>query len=323
MHQRTVTKPLSPLPKPGDLLDDRFLIQHLVARTGVSAVYRAIDTRSYSLVAIKLVAPQQSSSGIAYDDALLMLWREVTLLRDLRRLDVPHLISVRTGIRHSYLATEWIDSQTLNEYLEQHKRSITELQLLALRLCLLVAQLHQGPAAIIHADLKPNNILIRPDGSPVLIDFGLARHTNTSLYGLQQIGTLGYASPEQLRGDVLTLRSDVYSLGRILAELFGPYRTRPQLRITWGVIQQAMAHNPYDRYANATQLHQALAASWQRPTHHAARGFSVSAFVHLFTAKLLYWAAPICLLLFVLIWALALVLPSTPPRVVTPLPVGG
>jgi eukaryotic-like serine/threonine-protein kinase len=148
-------------------------------------------------------------------------------------------------------------------------------------------------SGVIHRDVKPSNILIRRDGTPLLSDFGLAKDTSrdTLTVGAGFIGTLGYASPEQLRGEALDFRTDIFSLGATLYHLFllvppttvsgvpaalrllqdrnhiralraSPH-TPPGLA---SIIERAMAFDPNDRFGSAQEMADAIAAGEAIPT---------------------------------------------------------
>src|SRR5690242_1657628 len=122
---------------------------------------------------------------------------------------------------------ELIEGQTLNEYCNFRKLTTTERLKLFLQVCSAVQYAHQR--LIVHRDLKPGNILVTADGTPKLLDFGLARMMDApagedvTLTGAVMM-TPAYASPEQVRGEPYHVSSDVYSLGVILYELLAGRR---------------------------------------------------------------------------------------------------
>ena len=136
-----------------------------------------------------------------------------------------------------YFAMELIRGQPLPEYAEAHQLNTRQRLELMAKVCDAVEHAHQR--GVIHRDLKPGNILVDETGQPKILDFGVARVTDSDAQLTRQtdlgqlVGTLAYMSPEQVLGDPLELdtRSDVYALGVILYELLAgklPYNIRPE-----------------------------------------------------------------------------------------------
>ena len=199
-----------------------------LGRGGMGTVYLAerADDEYQKQVAIKLV-----KRGMDTDEILRRFRHERQILASLDHPNIARLIDGGTtadGL--PYFVMEYIEGVPINEYCDQHKLSTTERLKLFGIVCAAVQYAHQ--ALVVHRDLKPSNILITADGTPKLLDFGIAKLLNPDLSsptaestvtGLRPM-TPEYASPEQVRGQTITTASDVYSLGVVLYELLTGHR---------------------------------------------------------------------------------------------------
>ena len=213
------------------MLADRYRVDELVARGGMSEVYRGWDVRLDRRVAVKVLAGWLAADG----DAVRRMEREA---RAVARLQHPNVVAVYDHGEDDggtpFLVMEWIEGRSLKDVVadgplpEQEARRIT-LQLLA-------ALEHAHEHGIVHRDIKPQNVLITPDGTAKLTDFGIARSIDAT-HGLtmagQIVGTAAYLSPEQAKGQPVTAASDVYSVGAMLFELITgrpPFVAEPRWR---------------------------------------------------------------------------------------------
>jgi hypothetical protein len=251
-------------------------------------VYRAIRRTPFEqTVAIKVLRPHMGNP-ISRD----LFARERQALATLQH---PAIASIFDGGETPgglpYLVMEWIDGEAIHAGLPQE-----QLWPLCLKACEAVQYAHER--LVIHGDIKPGNLLVTPDGRLKLLDFGLA-----GMDAEARFFTPGFASPEQERGERLTARSDVYSLGALLAALLAEFQA-PALR---AILQKARAADPEERYASAAALHEdlvrwrsdqpvsALPRSWMRDgwlftrRNRAAVGFTAAAALMLTGASAYSW----------------------------------
>jgi len=198
--------------RPGDLLD-HYRIEGLVGTGGMASLFQATDTKTGRAVAIKIPHPRREA-------ARLVLKR---LPQQTQKFDHPGLVKVlpNDGASHKYVVMEWVEGQRLRQILDEQTRlSLGRSVQIALKICDVLQYLHDR--GVVHLDLKPDNIIVGAHDDIKLIDFDLARKARPGLFAMlrpKPIGTLDYASPEQVRGKACSVQSDIYSLGLILYEM--------------------------------------------------------------------------------------------------------
>ena len=193
---------------------------------GIVCLARRDDGEYERVVALKLIKGSGRRGKLAK-----LFWRERQILARLDHPNIARLLDGGTAENgQAYYAMEFIDGEPLDRYREHHQLSLRDKLRLFLAICSAVSYAHRN--LVIHGDLKPKNVLVTPDGTPKLLDFGVAR---ILAGGVQTEATTRmpftptYASPEQIRGEQLTVATDVYSLGVLLYELLSgryPYGTR-------------------------------------------------------------------------------------------------
>lgn len=190
---------------------------------GMGTVYLAehLGDGFSQIVAVKLIKPEMDSAGV--------LKRFLAERRILANLDHPNIAKMFDGgstpDNRPYFVMEYVRGESIREYSDRHRLGIRERVELFLKVCAAVAYAHQN--LVVHRDLKPSNILVTEDGEPKLLDFGIAKvlrsddgSPQTAATATQfRVMTPEYASPEQIRGELTSTSSDVYSLGVILYEL--------------------------------------------------------------------------------------------------------
>lgn len=191
-----------------------------LGRGGMGTVYLAAraDESFHKQVALKVIKRGMDSDAIV---RRFVMERQI-----LANLDHPNIARLIDGGTTTdglpYFVLEYVEGLNIKRYCDEHKLNTTERLNLFRRVCEAVTFAHQN--LIVHRDLKPSNIIVTQDGTPKLLDFGIAKLLSGSspAEGTMTIGrvlTPEYASPEELRGLPVNTRSDVYSLGVLLYEL--------------------------------------------------------------------------------------------------------
>jgi serine/threonine-protein kinase len=281
--------------EPGSLIADRYRLDESIASGGMGTVWRGFDTRLKRAVAVKIL-----KSGFERDDAARARFEhEAQAVASLHHSSIAALYDygetvleggANGGATISYLVMQLVKGKSLTARLLDGPLDPAE----AMRLCTQIAEALEcaHEAGIIHRDVKPANIIIDERGRAVLVDFGIALsagRTAITESGML-LGTLYYASPEQLEGRELTVATDVYSLGAVAYEcLVGnpPFvggtagtvinghlnQPPPQFPETVppaaaAVVFQALAKRPEDRWPTAVAFAEAstnAAANPQEP----------------------------------------------------------
>ncbi len=231
-------------------LIDKYQLTHELGRGGmgvVYAAYRADETFEQQL-AIKFIQPsltQVLGKKALFDEAQL-----------LARLNHPCIAKVFDGGVHQdsvYIVMEKVEGLTLDAFLQQHQLDQRTRLTLFRYLCQAIEHAHHNQ--VLHADIKPENILIDQDCRPKLLDFNLTQKVSTQANQSGQVGLVAfsehYASPEQKSGGYLTQQSDLYSLGKILQLLFPHMKKRSDLCFIAEKATQAIAEQ---RYLSVSEL---------------------------------------------------------------------
>lgn len=243
--------------------NDTYEIKSIIGKGGMSTVYLAEHKRLHTRWAVKEVRKQQ---GTRFD-----FLAESNILKRLQHPMLPRIVDIFEDRDCIYIVEDFVEGITLDGLLKQQKKVDEPQGLQWLRdLCGVLTYLHgQRPHPIIYRDMKPSNIMLQPDGSLKLIDFGIAReYKQESNADTTYIGTKGYAAPEQFGKAQTDARTDIYSLGVTMYHLLTgkspyepPYQFVPvrQLvpELSHGIeyiLNKCVQSEPADRYQTVDEL---------------------------------------------------------------------
>ena len=192
----------------------RYVVEGELGRGGMSVVYRAHDPSLDRPVAVKVMHPHLADR----EDARIRFAREA---RAIARLPHPNIVEIYDHApamsERAYIVTELIDGPTLRTFVDGHPVRFGEVAAL-LMIPVLEALNHAHKAGIVHRDIKPENIMLRADGTPVLMDFGIAQMVDQDTLTATgtMLGSPAHMAPEIVEGEDITVMADIFSVGTVL-----------------------------------------------------------------------------------------------------------
>jgi eukaryotic-like serine/threonine-protein kinase len=282
------------------LADGRYRVEDVLGRGGMASVYLARDAELERPVAVKVLAEHLADQP-GFRDRFL---REARLAAQLSHPNIVQVFDVGEEDGSPFIVMECVEGSTLADELKERGRlDPDEVVDLALPIC--GGLEHAHAAGLVHRDIKPQNLLLRPDGTVKIADFGIARAAETTKLTQMGsvLGTAAYLAPEQALGEEVTAAADLYSLGCVLYELLTgrtPYvfETLPELVVKHreevipplrelrpdvperleAAVMRALARNPDYRPESAAALAEELAvASPDPPTRPLPRATGMEA----------------------------------------------
>ena len=256
----------------GSIVDGKYKILNKIGQGGMSVVYLAMNERANKQWAIKQVRKDGVKDFEVVKQGLIV---EIDMLKRLSHPNLPSIIDVIDRKDNFLIVMDYIQGNSLKNRLDEFGAQPQELVIeWAKQLSDVLGYLHTRKPAIIYRDMKPSNIMLKPDGKLTLIDFGTAReYKEKNLADTNCLGTIGYAAPEQFGGKGQTDgRTDIYCLGATLYHLVTgmnpsepPYEIKPIREINSSlssglekIILRCTQRNPEDRYQSCAELTYAL-----------------------------------------------------------------
>lgn len=258
----------------GSLLDGKYKILNKIGQGGMSVVYLAMNEKANKQWAIKEMRKEKNKN---YEIMKQSLITETNLLKELKHPYLPSIADIIESDNTIIIVMDYVEGRPLSDILTE-EGTIEEDKVAdyAIQLCDVLDYLHSQKPPIIYRDLKPANIMLRPDGKITLIDFGTARKYNyDSVSDTTCLGTIGYAAPEQFAGETLRqtdARTDIYNLGATMYHLLTgvnpsepPYELYPIRR--WDeslsnglekIILRATRKDPDKRFNDCKEMSYAL-----------------------------------------------------------------
>ncbi len=250
------------------ILDGKYKILEAIGQGGTSIVYRALRLSDNLIFAIKQI---KQSYYTKYDIGYTTFLHETEILKRLSHPLLPRIWDVFENGGVVYMVMDYIDGINLNTWLRQKGPQAQEDVIRwSEQICDVLSYLHSCSPPIIYRDMKPSNIILKPDGNIALIDFGTAReYKYSSLEDTNTLGTYGYAAPEQFGGRGQTDgRTDIYSLGVTLFYLltgedptmreigiFSVKKYKPGLSEELDrIILKCTKSNPLERYQSCEEV---------------------------------------------------------------------
>src|SRR6267378_481231 len=264
----------------GTVLAGRYELVKLIGQGGMGAVYKARDKELDRIVALKLIRPELASNP----QILKRFKQELILARQVTHKNVIRIFALGQSGGIKFITMDFVEGWDLRQVLlEKGKLAPEQAARTMLQICRALEAAHAE--GVIHRDLKPQNIMLDASGRVYVMDFGIAR--SAYLPGMTQtgalIGTPEYMSPEQGRGEPLTERSDLFSMGIIFYELLtgkSPYHSDTPLATLWkrmtekvtppmvldptlpqalsDIVVKALEIEPKNRFASAREMAQQL-----------------------------------------------------------------
>lgn len=253
----------------GSLVDGKYKILSEIGHGGMSVVYMAINEKANKTWAVKEV---RKDGKMDFNTVRQGLVAEIETLKKLKHPNLPSIVDVIEDEDSFIIVMDYIEGRSLDKIIEENgAQPETFVVEWAKQLCDVLGYLHSRTPPIIYRDMKPANVMLKPDGNIMVIDFGTAKNYEIDLGETTGIGTIGYAAPEQYIGSGLgrtDARTDIYCLGITMYHLLTNIDPCKNLisdksiravnpALSHGldaIIQKCTQYQPSDRYQSCAEL---------------------------------------------------------------------
>lgn len=253
----------------GSVIDGKYKILNVIGKGGMSVVYLAINERANKPWAVKEIR-RKDLMGFELDK------KEINMMKKLKHPNLPSVADVIERDEALLIVMDYIEGRSLEDILkEQGAQPESEVLCWARQLCDVLIYLHSRIPAIIYRDMKPANVILKPDGNVCLIDFGAAREYKAwNVKDTVSLGTQGYAAPEQYEDNGQSdARTDIYGLGVMLFQLLtgaSPHKLCPIREMNpelseglEAVLIKCTQVRKEDRFSSCEELLYALEHYWE------------------------------------------------------------
>ena len=260
----------------GKRLDGRYEIKEIIGMGGMAVVYKAYDNIEDRIVAVKILKEEFAGN----EEFLRRFKNESKAVALLSHPNIVKVFDVSFGDLIQYIVMEYIDGITLKEYIEQ-QGALSWKETVHFTIQILRGLQHAHDKGIVHRDVKPQNIMLLPDRTIKMADFGIARFARNEHQTMtdKAIGSVHYISPEQAKGELTDEKADIYSVGIIMYEMLTgqvPFTSKSAVSVAImqlhndpkkptevnpeipegleDITMHAMQKNPDDRYKTAAEM---------------------------------------------------------------------